>query len=113
MGYQNRTHYNNGDQYPTGISYVKTQPTPQPERVGYYMPVTDKARGIEAPKLRVSKRRQRMLDHYINKALAGASWIVAPPVKNIYRQHQINRKRPLKSGSTFGRVYGHPRKPMK
>jgi hypothetical protein len=58
----------------------------------------------------VSKRRQRMIDHYKDKALASASWIVSPPVKNIYKQHQINRKRNLKSGSTFGRVYGTPMK---
>jgi hypothetical protein len=47
---------------------------------------------------------------YLDKALARASWIVEPPVKNILRHHQINRKRNLKSGSTFGRVYGTPMK---
>ena len=44
--------------------------------------------------------------------LAGASWIVTPPVKNILRNHQINRKRNRLSGSRFGTVYGAGRRPM-
>jgi hypothetical protein len=44
--------------------------------------------------------------------LAGASWIVTPPVKNILRNHQINRKRNRLSGSRFGIVYDAGRRPM-
>jgi hypothetical protein len=59
-------------------------------------------------------RNQQQQDNLKAKALrlAGASWIVTPPVKNILRHHQINRKRNRLSGSRFGIVYGAGRQPM-